>query len=184
MGITLITGNSKKAELFSKFIDMEIDHVDIDLDEIQSLDLKVIIEHKVKQAYSIIGGPVLVEDISLEFEALGRLPGPFIKFFLKELSAEEICDLLKDKSRKAVARCMVGYYDGENLEMFPGEMMGTITEIPALDNGFGWDRIFIPEGYAIARSLMSEEDYKKTYLKIRRLDLVKENLSNQKVKKM
>jgi inosine/xanthosine triphosphate pyrophosphatase family protein len=32
-----------------------------------------------------IGGPVLVEDTSLCFNALHGLPGPYIKFFLEKL---------------------------------------------------------------------------------------------------
>jgi len=60
----------------------------IDLDELQSLDLRVIVEHKVRQAYEKVGGPVLVEDVSLEFLALGRIPGPFIKFFEQEIGLE------------------------------------------------------------------------------------------------
>ena len=46
----------------------------LDLDEIQSLDLREIVEHKVRQAYEKCGKPVLVENASLEFTALGRLP--------------------------------------------------------------------------------------------------------------
>ena len=53
---------------------MEVLHEKIDLDEIQSLDLREIVEHKVRQAYEKIKKPVLVEDTSLRFEALGKLP--------------------------------------------------------------------------------------------------------------
>lgn len=49
-------------------------HEKIDLDEIQSLDLREIVEHKVRQAFEKTGKPVLVEDTSLRFEALGNLP--------------------------------------------------------------------------------------------------------------
>ena len=179
MNVILITGNEEKKKYFSRYLEEDIKHQKIDLDEIQSLDLKEIIEHKVKQAYDIVKQPVLVEDISLEFKALGKLPGPFIKFFVKELSMEEICSLLEGKSRDATVRCMIGYYDGSNLEMFEGILEGSIALAPGKDNGFDWDRIFIPEGYDIPRSEFQEEDYKKTYLKIRRLDLLKEYFNNK-----
>jgi len=90
----------------------------MDLDEIQSLNLREIVEHKVRQAYDKIKNPVLVEDVSLEFTALGRLPGPFIRFFVEEMSMEQICSLLDGKERFAIARCMFGYYDGTQLEVF------------------------------------------------------------------
>jgi inosine/xanthosine triphosphate pyrophosphatase family protein len=59
-----------------------------------------------------------VEDVSLEFSALGKLPGTFIRFFVEELSMEQICRLLDGKDRSAIARCMFGYYDGKLLEFF------------------------------------------------------------------
>lgn len=180
MDVVLITGNRGKAEYFGKLIGMEIEHISIDLDEIQSLDLKEIVKHKVVQAYNIIQRPVIVEDVALEFKALGRLPGPFIKFFLNELSMQDICNLVNGKSREAIARCVIGYYDGENIKMFEGELLGNISKAPTGENGYGWDKIFIPDGYDITRAQMNEEDDKKTYLKIKRLDLLKEFLTNKR----
>jgi len=63
-------------------------HEKIDMDEIQSLDLDEVVEHKVRQAYEIAKKPILVEDTALEFPALGKLPGTFIKFFIQELGHE------------------------------------------------------------------------------------------------
>ena len=53
-----------------KYLDFEVQHKKIDLDEIQSMSLEEIVEHKVKQAYDVVKGPVLVEDVALEFEGL------------------------------------------------------------------------------------------------------------------
>ena len=174
--VTFITGNQKKADLLAKYLGHPIKHVKLDLDEIQSLDLNEIVEHKVKQAYEIVKEPVLVEDIALEFESLGRLPGPFIKFFLAELSFEDICRLVDGKSRKATARCVTGYYDGTTLKLFEGALKGEVPEQPEEGSGFGWDPIFIPEGYSKVRSVLSEEEYQETYLKIRPVAPLKEFL--------
>lgn len=89
--ITFITGNPKKAEYLEKYLGFPVAHKKVNLEEIQSLDLYEIVEHKVREAYKTIQSPVLVEDASLEFRALGRLPGTFIKFFLEEMSEETIC---------------------------------------------------------------------------------------------
>ena len=72
--ITFITGNQKKADYLAKYLGFPIEHEKINLDELQSLDLREIVEHKVKQAYTKVGKPVIVEDVSLEFLALGKLP--------------------------------------------------------------------------------------------------------------
>ena len=72
--ITFITGNQKKVEYLRKYLGIPLEHRKIDLDEIQSLDLREIVEHKVKQVYESIRSPVLVEDVSLVFEDWGNLP--------------------------------------------------------------------------------------------------------------
>src|SRR3989344_6334820 len=109
--ITFITGNQNKADYLAKYLGLPVKHVKLDLDEIQSLDLKEIVEHKVKQAYEIIKSPVIVEDVSLEFAALGRLPGPFIKFFVEEVPFQIICNMITGQTRKATAKSVFGYYD-------------------------------------------------------------------------
>lgn len=177
--ITFITGNQNKADYLANFLGFPVAHVKIDLDEIQSLDLKTIVEHKVKQAYAKIKKPVIVEDVSLEFEALGKLPGPFIRFFVEEVPFEALCSLLNGKSRKATARCVFGYYDGKTLKMLEGKLKGEIAKKPSGKNGYGWDRIFIPEGYSVTRAALSKEDDRKTYLKIKPLAKLKKFLSEE-----
>jgi inosine triphosphate pyrophosphatase len=177
--ITFITGNQSKADYLAKYLGFPVQHHKLDLIEIQSLDPRQIIEHKVKQAYDVIKSPVLVEDVSLEFEALGKLPGTFIKFFVEEVPFEVICSMVDGKSRKATARCVFGYYDGQELELFEGSLAGEIAHSPSGDNGFGWDKIFIPEGYKVTRAALSEEDDRKTYLTIKPFAQLKAFLESQ-----
>jgi len=174
--ITFITWNQKKADYLAKYLWIEVLHEKIDLDEIQSLDLREIVEHKVRQAFEKTGKPVLVEDTSLRFEALGNLPGPFIKFFIQELWHEWVCHLLDGKNRRAVAQSMFGYFDGSRLECFVGELSGEISQVPWFDNNFGWDRIFIPDWFDCVRSELDEADYKVTYLKVKPVEAVRDFL--------
>ncbi len=165
--LIFITGNQKKADYLAKFLDSPVKHEKIELDELQSLDLRTIVDHKVRQAYQKVQSPVLVEDVALEFVALGRFPGTFIKFLVDEVPLEIICRMLDGMPREAVARCVFGYYDGREVTFFEGSMKGEIAAQPAGEGGFGWDRIFIPEGYDMTRAELSAEDDKKTYLQIK-----------------
>ncbi len=171
--LIFITGNQRKADYLSKYLGHTIEHVKIDLDEIQSLDLKEVVRHKTLQAYEKVGRPVLVEDVSLEFKALGRLPGTLIRWFIDEMSFENVCSLLNGKDRSATARCVFGYFDGKEEKYFEGSMNGKIAEKPAGSGGYGWDPIFIPEGYNVTRAELSEEDDRVTYLKIKPLSKLK-----------
>ncbi len=178
--ITFITGNQKKADYLARYLGFPVDHLKIDLDELQSLDLRVIIAHKLQQAYEKIHSPVLVEDVSLEFSALGRLPGPFIRFFIEEMPLDTLCSLVNAKDRKATARCVYGYTDGKRQEFFEGKLEGTIAKHPAGDNGYGFDKIFIPDGYTVTRAQLNEADYQKTYLQIKPLEQIKEFFLHKK----
>ncbi len=177
--ITFITGNQKKADYLAKYLGFPVDHVKLDLDEIQSLNLKEIVEHKVRQAYEKIKKPVIVEDVSLEFAALGRLPGTFIKFFVDEVPFENICSMIDGKTRKATARCVFGYFDGQELKLFEGGLDGEIATTPSGENGYGWDKIFIPQGYTVTRASLEEKDDQKTYLQIKPFAKLKEFLESK-----
>ena len=176
---TFVTGNPAKAEYAAKYLGVLVRHRKLDLYEIQSLNLREIVEHKARQAFAIVGSPVVVEDVSLEFSALGKLPGPFIRFFLDELSFETMCSLLDGKPRDAMARCVLAYFDGEKLECFDGELPGRVAEAPAAEGGYGWDRIFVPEGYDVTRAELGEEDDQKTYLRLKPFKALKSFVETQ-----
>lgn len=171
--VVFITGNLNKADQLAKYLEYPITHFKVDLDEIQSLDLEEVMHHKVYQAYTVVQRPVLVEDVSLEFTALGKLPGTFIRWFLDELTPEGLCRLVDGKDRTATARCMFGYFDGTEEKYFEGSLRGVIADKPAGKDGYGWDCVFIPEGYNKTRAELSKEDYQVTYLKIKPTDQLK-----------
>lgn len=165
--ITFITGNQSKADYLAKYLEHPVRHQKVELDEIQSLDLRTIVEHKVRQAYKIVQGPVLVEDVALEFSALGKLPGTFIRFYVDTVPLEVICRTLDGLDRTATARALFGYYDGSKITYFEGSLPGHIAKHPAGEGGYGWDKIFIPEGYNVTRAELNEADDRATYLKIK-----------------
>jgi len=175
--VVFITGNQRKADYLAELLGYPVDHVKVDLDEIQSLDLHEVVKHKMRQAYDQIKHPVLVEDVALEFSALGKLPGTFIKWFLEELNLEGLCRLVDGKDRTATARCVFGYFDGQTETFFEGSLKGSVSEQPAGNGGYGWDPVFIPEGYSVTRAELSAEDDQKTYLQIKPLGQVKDFLT-------
>lgn len=174
--VTFITGNQAKADYLANYLDHPVKHLKLDLVEIQSLDPHEVTGHKVRQAYEHVRGPVLVEDVSLEFSAWGRLPGTFIRFFVDEVPLETICRMLDGQDRSAIARCIFGYYDGNKVEFIEGKLTGKIAAQPAGENGFGWDKIFIPDGHSVTRACLNPADYKTVYATIKPLAELKEFL--------
>lgn len=161
--ITFITGNSGKAEQLSKYLGIPVSHHKLDLTEIQSLNLTEVVKYKAIEAYKQLQKPVLVDDVELIIHTLGKLPGPFIKYFISELGNDGICKLITPYSDKsATATVAIGYHDGINVQIFSGEISGEISELPKGNGGFGWDQIFIPKDYTQTRAEMNSQDYDDT----------------------
>lgn len=171
--LTFITGNLHKVHWTQKYIHVPLEHKKIELTEIQSLSPKEVVEHKVKEAYKILQKPVLVEDTALTFHALGKLPGPFIKWFLEEVGNAGLCNLVTD-DRRATATVNYGVYDGNTFHFCEGEKPGTISNKPRGDNGFGWDPIFIPEGTIKTYAEMTDEEIINSSPRIAALEKLKQ----------
>lgn len=161
--LIFITGNQNKADYLATWLGHPVEHQKLNLDEIQSLDLREVTEHKVRQAYALVKRPVIVEDASLTLLAMGKLPGTFVKWFLEELGNEGlICMADAYGDRRAVGRLLYAYYDGSDLQFFEGTMEGLIATEQRGTGGFGFDKVFINDGYEVTRAEMNEDDYAAT----------------------
>lgn len=154
----------------AKWLGMPVPHQKVALDELQSLDIHEIVEHKARQAYTVIGKPVLVEDSALVFHALGKLPGPYIKWFLEELSLERICQLLRDDdNRSATVTVSFCWFDGVTIQFFDGALDGRISAEPRGVGGFGFDPIFIPDGSEHTYAEMGDEEINRYSIRVVKL---------------
>jgi inosine triphosphate pyrophosphatase len=176
-----VTGNQDKADYLARLLEIPLEHQKLHLDEIQSMSLDEIVGHKVKQAFEIVGKPVLVEDVALGCAVLGNLPGPFVKFFVDaEDGLERMCRMLDGFSdRSARAECVFGYYNGEHLRYMRGGLSGTIADHPRGEGGYGWDRIFCPDGYdGKTRAELTPEQNEATYQVIKPIALFRDFLNS------
>ncbi len=93
------------------------------------------------------------DDTGLEIEALGGKPGVYSARYAGEPSdakknVELILEQMKgEENRKAQFRTIIVLiYRGEEY-YFEGIIRGEIAKVCSGDNGFGYDPIFVPEGY-------------------------------------
>ena len=93
--------------------------------------------------------PVLIEDVSLCFNAYNGLPGPYIKDFLGNVGREGLWKMVQNFDDKtAYAQCIFAFCEGPEAEpiTFVGRCNGQIVE-PRGENMFGWDPVFQPDGF-------------------------------------
>lgn len=160
--VVFITGNQRKVDYLVMWLGLPVKHHKLDLDELQSLDPRVVAEHKARQAYGILKEPVLIEDTALRFTAMGRLPGTLVKFFLEEIGNEGLCKLADAlEHRKAVATVTYAYCDGDKVYFFDGEVRGTVAPEPRGERGMGWDPSFIPDGATHTFAEMTDDEKKR-----------------------
>jgi len=129
----------------------------LDIKEIQSIDCEEVAVQKAKEAYEILGTPVLVEDSGLGFEELNGFPGALVNFTLDGLGNAGLCNLV-NINRNATGTTVLAYYDGGEVRTFEGTVDGNIVESSRGFNGFGWDPIFSPEGFDETFAEMSAEE--------------------------
>ncbi len=107
----------------------------------------------------------LADDTGLEVEALGGRPGVYSARYSGENATyqrnnEKLLGEMKGvppERRKAKFRCVISIIGGGVDEIAVGEVPGRIIESPRGTNGFGYDPLFVPDGYEITYAEMDSE---------------------------
>ena len=168
--ITFVTTNKGKLQEAKEILGIEVESLELEIDEAQTLNPIECVEKKAEAAYAKAKQPILVEDTCLFFEAWNGLPGVFINYFMKTLDNEGLIRLMKgEKNRAAKAQTAFCYFNGQEKITAIGEIKGIISEKPRGDNGFGWDSIFIPKGMNKTFAEMTSEE--KNEISMRKMAL-------------
>lgn len=172
--ITFVTSNKDKVRETQQILQFPLAISHVDLDEIQELDLEKVASHKLDHAYNALQKPVMIDDVSVVIHAWNTFPGPLIKWVLKASNGtpEMLLKMLEgEKNREATATLAIGFFDGKIKKIFYGQIEGTIGFAISGENGFGWDKVFIPKGYSQTLASLSVEE--KNGISHRRLALDK-----------
>lgn len=149
MQLALVTGNEGKAREFAAMArGLAVVRRSVDLEEIQGTSEEIACR-KARDAAAIVGGPVVVEDMALCFDALGGMPGPYVKAFMDAVGAEGLARMLDAfDSRKARDVCVYAFCEGPGSEprLFAAHTEGLVSSRPRGSGGFGWDSVFVPDG--------------------------------------
>ncbi len=117
-----------------------------ELPEPQADTLEEVVGSKL-DAVEHVRGFALVEDSGLFIPSLGGFPGVYSAHFLRTWKFGPIFELLRHRNRRAFFRTVAGLRRGRQRAYFVGEVHGSISLRPAGRQGFGYDPIFVPQGW-------------------------------------
>lgn len=104
------------------------------------------------------------DDTGLEIDALGGEPGVYSARYADDgnNACENMCKVLRllgdNPNRKACFRTAIALLQGEKQVLFEGRINGDIATNPRGDSGFGYDPIFVPEGYLVSFAELTAEE--------------------------
>lgn len=115
----------------------------------------------IKEKY---GYDVFADDTGLEVVALNGAPGVYSARYAgaQKNDADNVALLLQqmqgNPERKAQFRTVIALCLGKETYTFEGIAKGSICQISIGNNGFGYDPIFVPEGYTQTFAQLSQEE--------------------------
>ena len=142
-------------------------------------------EQKARFVWDLFGKPCFSDDTGLEVDALGGAPGVYSARYAGEPSnpARNIEKLLHELEgvpagkRTARFRCVVSYIENGALTQFEGICEGHINFAPVEGGGFGYDPVFVADGYGCTLAELTMEEKNKISHRVRAMDLLKCHLS-------
>lgn len=140
---------------------------------------------KAKYCFEKTGIPSLGDDSGLVVEALDGRPGIFSARYAGDHDfGKNIAKVLEEmegvENRKAYFITVLCYYDENGAQYFDGRVHGNLLTENKGHKGFGYDPIFVPEGYEITFAEMNPEDKNQISHRKKALDLFLDYLKNEK----
>lgn len=120
---------------------------------------------KARSAFRCTGLPVIADDTGLEVYYLLGAPGIYSARYAGENAtyADNNRKLLNEmtqvpaRRRQGRFRCVIALVDKSGEHMFEGKVEGSILLSERGDNGFGYDPVFRPDGFAQSFAELSAE---------------------------
>lgn len=173
MKLLIATNNQHKVNEIKRIISIE----SIDLLSLKDLNLNLEIEEtenslegnaliKAKEVFELTKIPAVSDDTGLYVDALNGEPGVYSSRYAGDKTTyDDNCNKLLSKLknipenlRTAYFKTVVCLYLNDNkYYFFDGIVKGKIINEKRGTNGFGYDPLFIPDGYSITYAEMSTE---------------------------
>jgi XTP/dITP diphosphohydrolase len=175
MEIVLATRNKKKIEEIRR-ITVDLPITILSLDNFPNCpetveDRDTFEGNAVKKALEVCrcaGKPALADDSGLEVDALNGAPGVYSARYAGGMGGNdvrnyekliaELANIPDDKRSARFVCCMALAFPNEKVHVFFGYTKGCIGRVPKGTTGFGYDPVFIPDGYKMTFAEMTGDE--------------------------
>jgi len=156
----------------------ELEHIKTAYPEIQAESLEITIIPGLQWVISKYNRPVMIDDSGLFIDALKGFPGVYSSYVFKTVGNDGILNLMKGlKDRKARFECCIGFMrPGAEPFIAKGVAPGTISSKKMGAGGFGYDPIFVPDGFDRTYAQFEIKDKNKISHRGRAIDLLVKEL--------
>ena len=128
--------------------DSDIPETGTTLEENSAIKARVVADYISANGLAVDG--IFADDTGLEIDALNGAPGVYTARWAGEPAANRrkaLAELAGQSNRAAQFRTVITFIDRENEMQVSGIVRGRIATEEYGDGGFGYDPLFIPEGY-------------------------------------
>lgn len=192
--IIIASRNKGKINEFKKLFEKEgvtvlsLDDLDMTIPEIEETGATFHENAKIKAetVASIVNEPVIADDSGLVVDALNGRPGVYSARYAGEptddvKNYEKVLDELeaveeKNRTARFVAVLALSR-PGEETLFFEGKCEGKIAYEPKGKHGFGYDPIFIPDGYDVTMAQLTGDEKNKISHRFHALERLKKWLT-------
>lgn len=148
--IKFVTSNRNKFQEVKAIMEahnIEIGWYEFQYEEIQADTTEEISRDSCGKMARKLEGKFFLEDTGLYIDPLKGFPGPYSSYIQRTIGNKGILRLLHNNGRDATFLTVLSYWNGKEIIQFSGELKGKISYTERGSNGFGYDPIFIPDGY-------------------------------------
>ncbi len=159
MKLKFVTTNKHKFAEVRKILPVEIEFSPLNPPEVQADSLEEVVDFELDYLTERGYDNFFLEDSGLFIDSLKGFPGVYSSFVYKTIGCEGILKIMEDiATRSARFECCIGAVIRGKRYKIKGICAGKITSEMMGEGGFGFDPIFVPEGYDRTFAEMTTEE--------------------------
>lgn len=159
--VVFVTANeSKHHEVQRLLAGLDVRWARLDLARPDSDDLEEIARTRVLEACRRLGAPCFLENTGLWLWDHGGAPGASFKRTWRELGEDGFA--ARFGGSRGIARVVVALAESDDpnaVRLFSGSITGALLPAPRGAGGYGWDRLWVPDGYDRTLGEMAASTY-------------------------